>query len=251
MDTASQSSGRLTDPGSTGATPPAIVVAVVIVSDVRLLRDGLAGSLVRFPHIKVVGTVTHADALPLIVAVRDAIILVDVGTPSALELIRTARKAAANIRCVAFAASEGDDTIISCAEAGVLGYVSQDGSIQEVLAAIEHACRNEVQCSPRVAASLFRRLALVADTHEPAAEALPLTRREREIVGCIDRGLSNKEIARELGIQLTTVKNHVHNLLDKLSATRRGEAAARVRAGHSPLPKHALHRDAPEPPAAR
>ena len=56
-----------------------------------------------------------------------------------------------------------------------------------------------------------------------------LTRRETEIVQLIDQGLSNKEIAQRLGIDIYTVKNHVHNILEKLRVHRRGEAAARMR----------------------
>ena len=56
-----------------------------------------------------------------------------------------------------------------------------------------------------------------------------LTRRERQIVGLIDQGLSNKEIASRLCIELPTVKNHVHNILEKLHVRRRGEAVARIR----------------------
>ena len=59
--------------------------------------------------------------------------------------------------------------------------------------------------------------------------AAVLSKRELQIAGLIDRGLSNKEIARRLGIQATTVKNHVHNILDKLNVHRRGEAAACIR----------------------
>jgi DNA-binding CsgD family transcriptional regulator len=73
----------------------------------------------------------------------------------------------------------------------------------------------------------------------PAPGALPLTRREREVLGLIERGLANKEIARRLGIGLPTVKNHVHAVLEKLGARSRGEAAAQLRglrAGGGPPP---------------
>ena len=61
------------------------------------------------------------------------------------------------------------------------------------------------------------------------SEFAPLTLRERQVVALIDEGLSNKEIAAELCIELSTVKNHVHHLLEKLGARGRGEAAARMR----------------------
>ena len=78
-------------------------------------------------------------------------------------------------------------------------------------------------------ASLLRRVAALAAGNGGGLPRAQLTSREREIVGLIDRGLSNKEIARDLGIEVATVKNHVHNILEKLQVHRRGEAAARVR----------------------
>ena len=84
-------------------------------------------------------------------------------------------------------------------------------------------------CSPRLVAIMFRQLAVLAGPVRHDADAAQLTGREREIVQFIDEGLSNKEIARLLSIEVSTVKNHVHNILDKLQVTRRGEAAARLR----------------------
>jgi DNA-binding NarL/FixJ family response regulator len=84
-------------------------------------------------------------------------------------------------------------------------------------------------CSPRLAATLLRRVAvLAADRAQPRVEAR-LTARELEIVELIDEGLSNKEIASRLCIEVPTVKNHVHNILEKLDVRGRAEAAARVR----------------------
>jgi DNA-binding NarL/FixJ family response regulator len=80
-----------------------------------------------------------------------------------------------------------------------------------------------------MAASLFRRLAVrVRPTRQPGPEAT-LTSRELNIIDLIDGGLSNKEIARQLKISTATVKNHVHNILDKLKVRRRGAAAALLR----------------------
>ena len=63
----------------------------------------------------------------------------------------------------------------------------------------------------------------------PASVSTRLTARQREIMDLIDRGLSNKQTARDLRLSHATVKNHVHNILDKLDVHRRGEAAARLR----------------------
>jgi DNA-binding NarL/FixJ family response regulator len=77
-------------------------------------------------------------------------------------------------------------------------------------------------------AALLRRVATLADGHDGARGA-GLTAREHEIMELVEQGLSNKEIASALRIELPTVKNHVHNILEKLRVTRRGEAAAKLR----------------------
>jgi len=100
--------------------------------------------------------------------------------------------------------------------------------------------RGEAVCSPRVAGALLRRIAALATDGRSDRVPAHLTKREREIMGLIDEGLSNKEIAKRLRIEVATVKNHVHNILEKLQVHRRGEAAARVRAA---LPRRAVGSD--------
>src|SRR5439155_827652 len=106
---------------------------------------------------------------------------------------------------------------------------AREASIDDLVTVIESVARGEAICSPRVAAGLLRRVAALAAGHGGDLPRAQLTNREREIVRLIDNGLSNKEIARALGIEVATVKNHVHNILEKLQVHRRGEAAARVR----------------------
>jgi DNA-binding NarL/FixJ family response regulator len=78
---------------------------------------------------------------------------------------------------------------------------------------------------------MFRQIAELSTGPRDGSPGGLLTEREREIVGLIDAGLSNKKIALSLGIEVATVKNHVHHILEKLQVTRRGEAAARVPTG--------------------
>ena len=84
--------------------------------------------------------------------------------------------------------------------------------------------------SPRLAGTLLRRIGALARERHDDEPDVRLTARETQILALIDDGLANKEIASRLHISLPTVKNHVHNLLEKLDVTRRGEAVARARA---------------------
>jgi DNA-binding NarL/FixJ family response regulator len=85
--------------------------------------------------------------------------------------------------------------------------------------------KGELACSPRIAAALFERLAALSSKSAAARWDSVLTPREREIAGLLVRGLPNKVIARDLFLEPATVKNHVHNILQKLNLQPRGEIA--------------------------
>ena len=141
-------------------------------------------------------------------------------------------------KVVAFGVVGTDAEVVALATAGVAGYLRHDAAIEDVAAVLASALRDELLCSPRDAATLCHRVATLSRDGREGPRAAVLSKRELQIASLIDRGLSNKEIARRLGIQATTVKNHVHNILDKLNVHRRGEAAACLRSAlraHAPL----------------
>jgi DNA-binding NarL/FixJ family response regulator len=203
---------------------------IIIVSDTRLYREGLALSLERVDRVVVVGVADSvASTLTCIEEKNPDVALLDFAMPDALALPRAIAAARMPVTVVAFSVTDTEDEICECAEAGIAGYVARNGSKEDLIAAVENAVRGEVLCSPRVAASLFRRLAAHVQTTRQRPPDVALTSREQEIIALIDRGLSNKEIARQLKISLPTVKNHVHNILEKLQVRRRGAAAALLR----------------------
>lgn len=141
--------------------------------------------------------------------------------------------------------------ILSCAQVGVRGYIHNDVSIHECADIIRLAMRNEVQ-STRIAGLLNQYLhtqfcreeriktermdnikLLKSPDFKQQIEAALLTLREKQVMQFVDRGLSNKEIARELEVEVSTVKNHMHNILKKFKVKRRMEAAACFRAMES------------------
>jgi two-component system nitrate/nitrite response regulator NarL len=204
--------------------------SVIIVSGTRLYREGLALSLALVDRAAVVGVAdTVASALTCIEEKNPDVALLDFAMPDALALSHAIAAARMRVKVVAFSVAETEDEICVCAEAGIAGYVTRNGSKEDLIAAVENAVRGEVLCSPRVAASLFRRLAAHVQTTRQRPPEAALTSREQDIIALIDRGLSNKEIARQLKISLPTVKNHVHSILEKLQVRRRGAAAALLR----------------------
>jgi len=206
------------------------MIRVAIVADTRLYREGLAQVLGRDARVTVVATAARREeALASLPAVQPDVVLVDMAIPDSCGVVRAILARVSLARVVALGVVEDDDDVLGCAEAGVAGYVQREASIEDLVTVIESVARGEAICSPRVAASLLRRVAALAAGNGSGAPPARLTSREREIVRLIDDGLSNKEIARDLGIEVATVKNHVHNILEKLQVHRRGEAAARVR----------------------
>ena len=197
--------------------------SVFVVADVRIYRDGLAESLSTQPQLIVLGTsASRADARERVCQLRPDVVLVDVATRESLELISDLRAGPVDSRVLALAVEESAPDIIQCAEAGAAGYVSAEASMAELVKAIGRITDGELMCPPQIAAKLFGRI-----SH---AEPLPagsqkLTSRERQVLGCIRQGHSNKEIAQTLHISEATVKNHVHHVLEKLAVTTRAQAA--------------------------
>ena len=152
-------------------------------------------------------------------------VLLDAGLPDGVAVTRAIRSRAPDVRVIVISVPDGD--VLAFAEAGIAGFVTREASTAELLAAIASVERGEALCSPRAAAALLDRVATLAAA-EPVAAREPLTAREKEILGLITAGLSNKEIATRLVIGVPTVKTHVHNILRKLGASRRGQAAARA-----------------------
>ena len=178
------------------------------------------------------------------------IVVLDMASAGSLDLVTRVASSMPNARVVAFAVEETEHDILLCAEAGAAGYVAADGTLEDLVDSIRSVARGELLCSPRIAATLFR--ALRVQTPEASVDrlALTLTAREREIAPLLERGLSNKEIASQLNIEVATVKNHVHNLLEKLQVGSRGEAAARLRSSqlsHSRIPSLRLDRGSTSP----
>jgi DNA-binding NarL/FixJ family response regulator len=131
---------------------------------------------------------------------------------------------------IACGVREEAEEVIACAQRGAAGYVGRDASAEDLVRIVRSVARGELPCPPRVAAMLFREMGSPARIAAPLPSAVgSLTSREREVVTLIDRGLSNKEIAAALSIELTTVKNHVHHILEKLEVHGRSAAAARLR----------------------
>jgi DNA-binding NarL/FixJ family response regulator len=194
---------------------------IAVVSEIRLYREGLAPVLSALDDVAEV--VTHATVLDCIEVGRRLapdVVLLDMSSADSAAAARLVARELASTRIVALAVPETEPSVLACVEAGVSGYVPRGGTIDDLVAAVRLSVRGEALCSPVITAGLMRRVATLAHANGPARR---LTTREEEIAEHIALGLSNRAIATRLGIEICTVKNHVHNILDKLGLDRRAD----------------------------
>lgn len=201
-------------------------ISALLAADLRLLRDWLARELGAAPDVHLVAAAaTAADAVSQARRLAPDLLLFDRGMPDGLLAVREIRAELPRIRVLAFGAHETEPEVAVCCDAGVHGFIARDASPTTLLESVRRAMRGEFVGSAVVSALL---LAYFARRSAPEA-ARGLTGREVEILRLIELGRSNKEIAAAIGIEVATVKNHVHRLLRKLDARRRSEAAAKWR----------------------
>jgi two-component system, NarL family, nitrate/nitrite response regulator NarL len=203
---------------------------LLIVCDVRLYREGLERSLRRLGWVDLAATDTSGpEVVDRVRRFGAKLVLLDTAGAGSLSVLELLLRECPHVKVVALGVEEQPETVLGLLEAGAAGYVPRDATVEDLVETLEAVNRGEVVCSPRIAGSLVRRVAALASERHPESPTDVLTGREREILALIEHGYSNKQIARTLGVKTPTVKNHVHNILDKLGVSGRGAAAALAR----------------------
>jgi two-component system, NarL family, nitrate/nitrite response regulator NarL len=202
---------------------------ILIFSHIRLFGETLAISLRDTKCFSQVITCFQADVLVEVVTnAIPQIVLIDFASESALKEARSVCDKFPEIPVLAIALPERADKVISCADAGLVGYVPMEASMKELLTSIQRAIKCECDCHPKIAFDLLREIRRRQE-HVDSLVTKPLTQRESEILRLTGRGLSNKLIARELDLSEATIKNHLHNIFCKLQIHSRAEALAHLR----------------------
>jgi len=204
-------------------------VRVLVIDDSRPNREALAQLLAAEAWTTGAAAVDRRHALDQPRTFTPDVSVLSVADGDGVSIVRLIVAADPDVRVVVVGLDESDAAVLAYAEAGAAGFVMHGTSLADLLEIVGSVARGESPCSPRVAATLLRRLAQLGAEHNGYDRAAAsLTAREREILELLAQGRSNKEIAGTLRIELRTVKNHVHNILTKLRVNRRGEAVARV-----------------------
>ncbi|MGN6415282.1 response regulator [Flexivirga sp.] len=202
----------------------------MLVEDYTIYRHGLRMILDLEDDIVVVGeTGSAVEALDLAASSSPDVVVLDIflSDGNGLRVCRQLVERFPGTHVLMLTASDDDADLVEAVRAGATGYLLKDIAPDQLPKAIRTVADGNALLAPELGATLFAEFsALVrgAPTHEDEAVA-ELTEREREVLGLVARGWSNRKIAGELFIAENTVKNHVRNILDKLQLRSRMEAA--------------------------
>lgn len=210
----------------------ALQINVLLVDDHALFREGLAGLLSSQPDIEVVGQAEDGlEALVMAQELRPDVILMDVTMPGCdgLEATQLIKEALPEAKIVMLTVHDDDDRLFQAIRSGAVGYVLKSTASKVLVPMLRGVMRGEAAISGAMAARIleeFRWLASRMPSRPQGEDTPALTRREKEVLRLVAAGAMDKDIAAELSISLNTVKTHVRNILGKLHATSRHQAAA-------------------------
>ena len=214
----------------------------------RIYRDGLTALLTSTGGMGRVAACAGASQIEALLRAEPCdMVLVDVamtaGGGDPAGTVTAAYRAAGGRPVIALGLEESDDEVLSFIEAGAAAFVAKNESIDDLVRVIAAAARGELLCPPRVARLMQERLALLNVRQGRSADLGKLSGREQHILDLVEQRMSNKQIARTLGLEVSTIKNHMHNIIVKLSVKNRREAAAMLRCGGvADLPRAAAGR---------
>lgn len=210
-------------------------IRVLLVEDQPLFRGAIAALLARQPHIDVVAEAENGlIGVEKAVEFKPDLVIMDVEMPvmDGVEAVRLIREQVLDVKVIMLTVSEADDHVFEAMKNGAHGYLLKNLRPDQLFDMIASVMRGETPISPAVAGRLLHQLgeSRPRPVVSGAAEAVEsqVTRRELEILRLVAGGLSNKEIGRELSITEGTVKNHIHNALEKLGMTNRIQAATYI-----------------------
>jgi len=197
---------------------------VMVVDDHPLFRDGLTGLLATVDDVEVVGAAaTGDDAVRLCAELEPDVVLMDLTMPgmSGLEATRRIVRDHPATAVLVLTMVDDDAAVTTALRVGARGYLLKGAVQEEVLAAVRTVVEGGAVFGKGVAGHLLSGGRQRYD--------VTLSRRETEVISLVAEGRSNGEIARELGISLKTVQNHVANILQKMQVSDRTQAALRAR----------------------
>jgi DNA-binding NarL/FixJ family response regulator len=208
-------------------------IHLLVVNESRLIGNVIRAALEDEPDIQVVANVINAEEALKIVrenTIDVALISTRLPDPGALQLTSAITRLAPSTKVLALGLTEEKKHVLRYVEAGATGYILKDHSLEDLIETVRGVQDGKVFVSPQIAAAMMQRLSdlarMFSDIESNGTDTTSLTSREIEVLELIGKGLTNQQIAEILVIEIGTVKNHVHSILEKLNVRTRDEAAA-------------------------
>jgi two-component system, NarL family, response regulator DevR len=211
--------------GADHVTETPTAIRIFLLDDHEVVRRGIAELLDAVPGFDIVGEAgTVAQALPRVLALRPDVAILDARLPdgSGIDVCREIRSALPSTYCLILTSYDDEDAVLSAVLAGASGYVLKEVRTSGLVDAIKQAALGRSLIDPAVIAQVMERVRRGSPTDNRLAA---LTVREREVLGLIAEGLSNRQIGERMFLAEKTVKNYVSSLLGKLGMERRTQAA--------------------------
>ena len=212
------------------------MIKVIVVSDIKIYCEGLSRILANTHPIEVVGAENNFEsAVNKVKLGSPDVILLDMTMIDSCRIAQKVLQLCPETKIVALAVPEDEENIMECAEAGIVGYVAREASLDELIETVIGTQNGEFHCPQKIAACIYKTIKRIS--HNAKDQCLPpavhhnrenlasvLTKREQQIYSLMADGQSNKQISHNLVIEVSTVKNHVHNILVKLDVKSRAQA---------------------------
>lgn len=217
-------------PGETKTKPQAI--RVVLADDHPIVRDGLRKLLMLEEDIEVVGEASDGrEVVQVVHDTRPDVLILDLRMPymDGLAALQALQQAGKKVRVIVLTASEDKNEFVQAMKLGCSGIVLKQTAPELIVKSIRKVHGGEIWLDSHTTAAVMRQFATHGDggngANPKGRERSPLSQREREIVGLVAQGYKNREMAEKMFISEQTVKNHLHNIFDKLGVSDRLELA--------------------------
>jgi DNA-binding NarL/FixJ family response regulator len=205
-------------------------IRLLLIEDNRLLRDGILGILKPQKDIVIIAASGDGkDTLVKIKELKPNIVLLDLGLRSqnSLHVVEIVKKDFPEAKIIVMDLAPVQADILQYVKAGANGFILKDASLNDFLITIRTVSKGATVLPPLLVDSLFSQIVdyAVREGKSKLNEAIKMTKREREVIGFLGEGMSNKEIGQKIRISTYTVKSHIHNIMEKLALHTRLEIA--------------------------
>jgi DNA-binding NarL/FixJ family response regulator len=205
-------------------------IRLLLIEDNRLLRDGIHSILKAHKDINIIAASGNGkNTFIKIKKLKPNVILLDLGLRSqnSLHVVGIVKKDFPEAKIIIMDLAPVQADILQYVKAGANGFILKDASLKDFLITIRTVAGGSTVLPPLLVDSLFSQIVdyAVKEGKTKIKKAVRMTIREREVIGLLSEGLTNKEIAQKIGLSAYTVKSHIHNIMEKLALHTRLEIA--------------------------